>query len=109
MIRRGLAVLSLVALLAGLLVPVLGHAADTYVRGYFRRDGTYVQPHYRSAPDGNVWNNYSTYPNINPYTGEQGTRYRSSDPYSIPSLGGDSGSAMPKPNCFRYAGKVTCY
>lgn len=33
--------------------------SDVYVRGYFRRDGTYVQPHYRSSPDGIIWNNYS--------------------------------------------------
>lgn len=48
--------------------------ADTYVNGYFRSDGTYVQPHFRSDPDGNFYNNYSTYPNINPYTGKQGTK-----------------------------------
>lgn len=30
--------------------PVL---ADQYVNGYYRNDGTYVQPHYRSSPDGN--------------------------------------------------------
>lgn len=31
---------------------------DVYVHGYSRSDGTYVQPHYRSAPDGNPYNNY---------------------------------------------------
>jgi hypothetical protein len=45
------------------------------VRGYYRKDGTYVQPHYRSNPDGNPYNNWSTYPNINPYTGKQGTKH----------------------------------
>ncbi len=39
------------------------------VRGYFRRDGTYVQPHYRTAPDGNPYNNYSFPGNYNPNTG----------------------------------------
>ena len=48
--------------------------ADVYVRGHFRSNGTYVQPHYRSNPDGNFSNNWSTYPNVNPYTGEMGTR-----------------------------------
>lgn len=48
--------------------------ADTYVRGYTRKDGTYVQPHYRSSPDGNPYNNWSTRGNVNPYTGERGTR-----------------------------------
>jgi hypothetical protein len=40
------------------------------VRGYYRRDGTYVQPHYRSNPDGNPYNNYSYPGNLNPYTGQ---------------------------------------
>lgn len=46
---------------------------DTYVRGYTKKDGTYVQPHYRSAPDGDPYNNWSTQGNTNPYTGEAGT------------------------------------
>ncbi len=47
-------------------------AQGIYVRGYTRQDGTYVQPHYRSAPDGNIYNNWSTRGNVNPYTGEPG-------------------------------------
>jgi hypothetical protein len=47
-------------------VPVGG---DVYVNGYYRKDGTYVRPHYRSAPDGNPYNNYSYPGNLNPYTG----------------------------------------
>lgn len=59
-------------------------AGDVWVRGYTRRDGTYVRPHYRTRPDGNPWNNYSTRGNVNPYTGRPG--YRS--PYSqSPSYG----------------------
>jgi len=34
--------------------------ADTYVRGYYRSNGTYVRPHYRSDPDGIKWNNYGS-------------------------------------------------
>lgn len=49
-------------------------SAQVQVDGYVRRDGTYVAPHYRSAPDSNPYNNYSTSPNINPYTGQQGTQ-----------------------------------
>jgi hypothetical protein len=48
--------------------------AQTHVQGYTRKDGTYVQPHMRSAPDRSYNNNYSTSPNVNPYTGQQGTR-----------------------------------
>ena len=60
-----------IALLAG---TYSAFAQDTYVRGHYRRDGTYVQPHYRSAPDGNPYNNWSTRGNINPHTGAVGTR-----------------------------------
>lgn len=42
---------------------------DVYVKGYYRKNGTYVQPHYRSAPDGIPYNNYSYPGNYNPYTG----------------------------------------
>lgn len=48
--------------------------SQVYVNGYHRKDGTYVSHHYRSAPDGNFYNNWSTEGNINPYTGELGTK-----------------------------------
>lgn len=54
-------------------VSVSAFARDVYVNGYQRANGTYVQPHMRSAPDGNPYNNYSTYGNTNPYTGRVGT------------------------------------
>jgi hypothetical protein len=53
--------------------------ADNYQRGHVRKDGTYVQPHYQTAPDRNPYNNYSTQGNTNPYTGQAGTR----DPYQV--------------------------
>lgn len=40
------------------------------VKGYYRKDGTYVRPHYRTAPDGNPYNNYSFPGNYNPNTGK---------------------------------------
>ena len=61
------------ALVLGLGAPAL--AEDVSVRGYFRQDGTYVQPHMRTAPDRTPFSNYSTSPNINPYTGQQGTKH----------------------------------
>lgn len=48
-------------------------SAQVYHQGYFRQNGTYVQPHYQSAPDSTPLNNYSTQGNVNPYTGQQGT------------------------------------
>ena len=47
--------------------------ADESVRGYIRKDGTYVPPHYRSSANNNPYDNYSTQGNQNPYTGQQGT------------------------------------
>ena len=49
-------------------------AKDVYVNGYTRSNGTYVQPHYRSAPDHSRSNNWSTQGNYNPYTGQPGTK-----------------------------------
>ena len=47
--------------------------AQVYVEGYYRSNGTYVQPHYRSSPDSSYNNNWSVSPNVNPYTGQRGT------------------------------------
>jgi len=44
--------------------------AQVHVDGYYRSNGTYVEPHYRSSPDGNPYNNYSYPGNYNPYTGK---------------------------------------
>lgn len=48
--------------------------ADTWVNGYTKRDGTYVQGHYRSTPNHTRMDNYSTRGNYNPYTGKRGTQ-----------------------------------
>jgi hypothetical protein len=63
--------------------------ADVHVRGYYRSNGTYVQPHYRSSPNTTTIDNYSTKGNVNPYTGKEGTvnppMYFYSPSNSIPS------------------------
>src|SRR2546428_1010848 len=68
-----LALLALVLIIGGWCLPAFA-GDDVYVHGYMRRDGTHVQPHMRSAPDSSYNNNWSTAPNVNPYTGQQGTR-----------------------------------
>lgn len=60
-------------------------SAQVHVRGYTRRDGTYVAPHYRSSPNSTTLDNYSTRGNVNPYTGEVGTRDPNYRPPSNPS------------------------
>ena len=78
------------------LYPLEVDAGRVRVRGYYRKDGTYVRPHYRTAPDGNPYNNYSFPGNYNPNTGritpgdpqKYLDRYynRSSSSYSTPSI-----------------------
>jgi len=67
------------------------------VRGYFRKDGTYVQPHSRTAPDGNPYNNYSYPGNYNPNTGKTtgGDPSKYLDRYYNRPKGQTSGSALP--------------
>ena len=48
--------------------------ADTQVKGYYKKNGTYVEPHYRSSPNSTSTDNFSTKGNVNPYTGKEGTR-----------------------------------
>lgn len=52
--------------------------ADVYVKGHYRKNGTYVVPHYRSSPNGNKHDNWSTKGNINPHTQKHGSK----SPYS---------------------------
>ena len=46
--------------------------AATRVRGYIKKSGTYVAPHYKSSRDSSKFNNYSTKGNYNPFTGKKG-------------------------------------
>ncbi len=82
--------------------------ADVHVNGYYRKDGTYVQPHYRTNPNSTVNDNYSTYPNVNPYNGNTGTRQSS---YGISSSYGSSSSYglnKPEPACTENGVAVDC-
>ena len=80
MVRFVLVVCAILLLLVGVGPLVV---AQVYVPGYIKRDGTFVQPHYRSSPNRTTEDNWSTYPNVNPYTGKTGTR-RWSPPSSEP-------------------------
>jgi hypothetical protein len=53
----------------GLMGFVTSEVLAAGVGGYWRRDGTYVQPHMRTNPDGNPYNNYGFPGNYNPNTG----------------------------------------
>lgn len=60
-------ILSLALLAAG------AASAQTYVAPHVRSDGTFVQGHVRSTPNGTRSDNYGTRGNVNPYTGQSGT------------------------------------
>ena len=75
--------------------------AQVHVRGYTRSDGTYVAPHERTAPDSSIYNNYSTSPNVNPYTGKVGTV----NPYAPSAQPQSYGYEPPKAPCYSYCPK----
>lgn len=55
------------------------------VKGYYKSNGTYVQPYYRTAPNSTNKDNFSTKGNVNPYTGKPGYIQPDSKSSSIPS------------------------
>jgi hypothetical protein len=44
------------------------------VKGYFKKDGKYVQPHRATNPNQTQRDNWSSKPNVNPYNGKPGTK-----------------------------------
>lgn len=57
----------LILLLMILSFASVSFAKDVYVRGHYRRDGTYVQPYIRSTPNQYRWDNYSKDSGSNSY------------------------------------------
>jgi hypothetical protein len=55
-----------------LLILLIIYAGAVYVKGYRKKDGTYVKGYYRTKANRTVKDNYSFKGNINPYTGEKG-------------------------------------
>jgi hypothetical protein len=66
----------LFAVVSGLAV-IGSVSADTQVKGYHKKDGTYVPPHTRTDPNSSKSDNWSTKGNTNPHTGKKGNK----DPY----------------------------
>lgn len=59
--------------LTSLFVTAQVNPNNHYVKGYQKSNGTYVQGYYRTNPNSTINDNYSTHPNVNPYTGKTGT------------------------------------
>lgn len=53
------------------------YRAPVRVQGHTTREGVYVPPHVRTAPNSTRTDNWSSRPNVNPYNGRVGTV----DPY----------------------------
>jgi len=43
-------------------------------KGYTKKDGTYVAPHYQTNPNGTTRDNYNTRGNYNPHNGQIGPK-----------------------------------
>jgi type II secretory pathway pseudopilin PulG len=93
--------------------------AQVSVRGYYRSNGTYVQPHQRTYPNETRNDNYSTIGNVNPYTGKAGTKPRdsysstttTSSNYSAPTYRSTSTYSAPTRSTYSpsYTAPVSTY
>lgn len=63
-----------------------------HVDGYTRSNGTYVEPHYRTAPNSTNRDNFSTSGNTNPYTGQAGWVAPDNKPLVLPETNYPSSS-----------------
>jgi hypothetical protein len=77
--------------------------STVYVQGYTRSNGSYVQGHYRTAPDATITNNWSTVGNVNPYTGIPGTVSYSSSTSSYSTYSSPSYSTYSAPSYSTYS------
>ncbi len=51
-----------------------GYGGASYVKGYTTYRGNYVPGHYRSIPNSTQFDNFGSKGNLNPYTGQWGTK-----------------------------------
>lgn len=59
---------------AVLLFATKAEAYTSRTNGYYKNNGTYVKPYYRTSPNSKKNDNYSYKGNYNPYTGKYGTK-----------------------------------
>lgn len=94
---------------------VFGRTNPNHVRvsGYTRKDGTYVQPYFRTAPNATNRDNFSTMGNTNPYTGKPGwiepdSKYNTFyyNTYTYPSINNKSGYVTNSTEPPKYKGRT---
>lgn len=79
-------------------------SSDVYVKGYTKKNGTYVAPHYRSAPDSIISNNYSCIDYWNCGTNSASTNYTTpSANYSISSFNSPSFTELCQKSYGKYS------
>ena len=44
------------------------------IRGHVKKDGTYIPPHHATNPNNTQRDNWTSKPNVNPYTGKEGAK-----------------------------------
>ncbi len=89
-------------LAAGLLafnVDVLAQTnpSQTYVPGYTKADGTYVYGYFKTKPNNTNEDNYSTKPNVNPYTAQPGSVKPVDKPMPTPAVTTPTYTPTPSP------------
>jgi hypothetical protein len=79
-ISRGINLLMLLLTICSISSPVIAKKnADSSggshaVKGHFKKDGKYVEPHRATNPNQTQRDNWSSKPNVNPYNGKPGTK-----------------------------------
>jgi hypothetical protein len=72
--------------------------AQTYVKPYVRRDGTYVEGHMRSNPNAQRFDNYNSQGNTNPFTGQRGSERNEFSPEPAYNTGRQPSYNHPSPS-----------
>lgn len=90
---------NLLFIAAFLFTGYFGFSQQVYVSGYTKSNGTYVQGHYRTAPNNTVNDNWSTRGNVNPYTGKSGYKPRENS-YTPPKTYNYNTYSTPKKKTF---------
>jgi hypothetical protein len=91
--RKKLLVFVSILLISISLIAQRTNSNHVHVNGYTRSNGTYVAPHYKTAPNSTNRDNFSTSGNTNPYTGQAGWITPDNKPLTVPETNTTSSSS----------------
>jgi hypothetical protein len=69
-----------------------------YVPGYTKADGTYVYGYFKTKPNKTTGDNFSTKPNVNPYTLKPGSVQPGDKPLQAPTASYSTPTYSPAPS-----------